>query len=74
MINDYENGAFEIFWSSKTIPLGLNHKHLPEMKYILKNKQSPIFTPNVGNFKQGMLVMSYIEKEYEKSNKPWKSL
>lgn len=36
--------------------LGLGHKHLPEiMKYGQINK-TPIFTPAVGNFAQGMLV------------------
>src|SRR5574344_584529 len=43
--------------------LGKNHKLIPEMKYILKTNKAPIFTPSVGNFKQGMLVMSYIEKK-----------
>lgn len=63
MINDYENGDFEIFGAQRPYALGLNHKHLPEMKYILKTNKAPIFTPSVGNFKQGMLVMSYIEKK-----------
>jgi N-acetyl-gamma-glutamyl-phosphate reductase len=55
MINDYENGDFEIFGAQRPYALGLNHKHLPEMKYILKTNKAPIFTPSVGNFKQGML-------------------
>ncbi|MEN5386912.1 N-acetyl-gamma-glutamyl-phosphate reductase [Aliarcobacter skirrowii] len=62
MINDYENGSFENIGAQRPYALGLNHKHLPEMKYVLKIKKAPIFTPSVGNFKQGMLVMSYIEK------------
>ncbi len=63
MINDYETGSFEVFGGQRPYALGLNHKHLPEMKYVLKINKAPIFTPSVGNFKQGMLVISYIEKE-----------
>ncbi|MBL3519082.1 N-acetyl-gamma-glutamyl-phosphate reductase [Arcobacter lanthieri] len=63
MINEYENGSFEVFGGQRPYALGLNHKHLPEMKYILKINKAPIFTPSVGNFKQGMLVISYIEKK-----------
>lgn len=62
MINDYENDSFENIGAQRPYALGLNHKHLPEMKYVLKINKAPIFTPSVGNFKQGMLVMSYIEK------------
>ena len=39
------------------------------MKYILKTNKAPIFTPSVGNFKQGMLVISYIEKKSMKKAK-----
>ncbi|RXJ96649.1 N-acetyl-gamma-glutamyl-phosphate reductase [Arcobacter sp. AHV-9/2010] len=62
MINDYENGDFNTIGAQRPYALGLNHKHLPEMKYVLKINKAPIFTPSVGNFKQGMLVISYIEK------------
>ena len=63
MISDYENGDFEIIGGQRPYALNLNHKHLPEMKHVLKLKKAPIFTPSVGNFKQGMLVISYLEKE-----------
>jgi N-acetyl-gamma-glutamyl-phosphate reductase len=43
--------------------LNLEHKHLPEMKYILGLNYPPLFTPSVGNFSQGMLVMSYLIKD-----------
>ena len=33
-----------------------------EMKYILGLEYPPLFTPSVGNFYQGMLVMSYLIK------------
>lgn len=63
MINDYKNGDFEVFGGQRPYALGLNHKHLPEMKYVLKLNEAPIFTPSVGNFEQGMLVMSYLDKK-----------
>jgi N-acetyl-gamma-glutamyl-phosphate reductase len=36
--------------------LKLAHKHLPEMQKYTGITHEPIFTPSVGNFKQGMLV------------------
>lgn len=51
------------FQSQRPYALNLDHKHLPEMKYILDLDTPPLFTPSVGNFKQGMLVMSYLVKE-----------
>ncbi len=53
MIEDYEGGrapAFELY------ALGLSHKHLPEILKYTGLTRRPIFTPSVGNFRQGMLV------------------
>ncbi len=53
MIEDYEAGrapAFELY------ALGLKHKHLPEIMKYTGLSRRPIFTPSVGNFRQGMLV------------------
>ncbi len=53
MIEDYEAGrapAFELY------ALGLSHKHLPEILKYTGLTRRPIFTPSVGNFRQGMLV------------------
>ncbi|MEY4652217.1 MAG: hypothetical protein RI884_798 [Pseudomonadota bacterium] len=53
MIEDYEAGrapAFELYG------LGLAHKHLPEIMKYTGLTRRPIFTPSVGNFRQGMLV------------------
>ncbi len=36
--------------------LKLAHKHLPEMQKYTGLTRAPLFTPSVGNFKQGMLV------------------
>ena len=43
-------------FSTRPYALGLNHKHLPEMKYICGLEQKPQFYPIVGNFNRGMLV------------------
>ena len=53
MIEDYEGGrapAYELY------ALGLSHKHLPEILKYTGLTRRPIFTPSVGNFRQGMLV------------------
>jgi N-acetyl-gamma-glutamyl-phosphate reductase len=43
---------------TKFIAYGLNlsHKHLPEMQKYTGLTHAPLFTPSVGNFKQGMLL------------------
>ena len=65
---DYENGKFEDIGGQRPYGLALNHKHLPEMKYVLELEEAPLFTPSVGNFKQGMLVMSYlVKKDFKKA-------
>jgi N-acetyl-gamma-glutamyl-phosphate reductase len=53
MIEAYETGkapAFELYG------LGLEHKHIPEIQLYSGLTARPIFTPSVGNFRQGMLV------------------
>lgn len=53
MIEAYEKGEaapFELY------ALGLSHKHLPEIMKYTGLARRPIFTPSVGNFRQGMLV------------------
>ena len=53
MIEAYEAGtapAYELY------ALGLKHKHLPEIMKYTGLTRRPIFTPSVGNFRQGMLV------------------
>ena len=53
MIEAYENGrapSFELYG------LGLQHKHLPEIELYSGLSAKPIFTPSVGNFRQGMIV------------------
>ncbi len=53
MIEAYESGrapAFELYG------LALEHKHMPEIEVYSGLTRRPIFTPSVGNFRQGMLV------------------
>ena len=53
MIEAYEQGlapAFELY------ALGLKHKHIPEIMRYTGLTRRPLFTPSVGNFRQGMLV------------------
>lgn len=63
MIETYENpDNFDMVGSQRPYALTLNHKHLPEMQHVLGLETPPLFTPSVGHFKQGMLVMSYLVK------------
>jgi N-acetyl-gamma-glutamyl-phosphate reductase len=53
MIEAYESGrapAFELYG------LTLEHKHMPEIQLYSRLTARPIFSPSVGNFRQGMLV------------------
>jgi N-acetyl-gamma-glutamyl-phosphate reductase len=53
MIEAYETGkapAFEFYG------LKLEHKHMPEIQLYSGLTARPVFTPSVGNFRQGMLV------------------
>ncbi len=53
MIEDYEAGTAPLY---QVYGLNLQHKHLPEIMRYTGLTRRPIFTPSVGNFKQGMLV------------------
>ncbi len=64
LIDIYEDMQnYEKVDSQRPYALNLDHKHLPEMQYVLGLETPPLFTPSVGNFKQGMLVMSYLIKD-----------
>jgi len=58
MIASYEQPPTlpESMKSPRFYALGLQHKHLPEMKTISGLVHAPLFTPIVGNFAQGMVV------------------
>ncbi|WP_243746424.1 N-acetyl-gamma-glutamyl-phosphate reductase [Zavarzinia compransoris] len=53
MIEAYEAGTaprFELYG------LGLEHKHVPEIRQYSGLERRPVFVPSVGDFRQGMLV------------------
>jgi len=45
--------------SPRAYSLGLNHKHLPEMRVHAGLEHEPIFTPVVGDFYNGLAVTTY---------------
>ena len=53
MIEAHEAGTAALF---EIYGLNLKHKHLPEIMKYTGLTRRPVFTPSVGNFKQGMLV------------------
>lgn len=53
MIENYETGKAPPY---QIYGLNLKHKHLPEIMKYTGLTRRPVFTPSVGNFKQGMLV------------------
>ena len=53
MIEAYEAGTAPLY---EIYGLNLKHKHLPEIMTYTGLTRRPVFTPSVGNFKQGMLV------------------
>ncbi len=64
LIDIYEDSKnFAKINAQRPYALNLDHKHLPEMQYVLRLETAPLFTPSVGNFRQGMLVMSYLIKD-----------
>jgi N-acetyl-gamma-glutamyl-phosphate reductase len=56
MIADYKAAGSS---ANEFMPYGLTfaHKHLPEMQAYAKLSRTPLFTPAVGNFAQGMLTL-----------------
>ena len=47
----------ESLWHVRPYALGLEHKHLPEMARYAGIDRAPVFSPMVGHFAQGMLIM-----------------
>ena len=56
MIADYEAAGED---GNEFMPYGLTfkHKHIPELQRYAKLDRTPLFTPAVGNFAQGMITM-----------------
>jgi N-acetyl-gamma-glutamyl-phosphate reductase len=53
MIEAYETGRAPVF---ELYGLKLEHKHMPEIQLYSGLAARPVFTPSVGNFRQGILV------------------
>ncbi len=49
--------------SPRLYALGLHHKHLPEMAFYNDLTRPPLFTPMVGPYRQGMLVLLPLRRE-----------
>ncbi len=60
MIDDYESAGASI---SRYSPYGLtlDHKHMPELQRYSGLTARPLFTPAVGAFAQGMMVMTTLQ-------------
>lgn len=43
-------------WPARAYGLGLNHKHLPEMRAYAGTTRAPLFAPTVGHYHSGMIV------------------
>lgn len=56
MIAEFEAGGNPRLESPRPYALGLEHKHLPEMRVQAGLAQAPIFNPIVGNFLKGLAV------------------
>jgi N-acetyl-gamma-glutamyl-phosphate reductase len=59
MIAEYEQGRPEL-QSPRPYALGLQHKHLPEMRVHGRLDRAPVFTPIVANFYKGLAVTTYL--------------
>lgn len=54
MINEYENSLDPLLKAPRLYGLNQNHKHLKEMTYVCGLERSPIFTPIVAPYLEGM--------------------
>lgn len=65
MIGQYENTRRDdpVLKSPRLYALGLHHKHLPEMQAYNRLEKPPLFTPMVGPYRQGMLVLLPLRRE-----------
>lgn len=65
MIEQYEDTRKDdaALKSPRLYALGLHHKHLPEMQAVNGLVKPPLFTPMVGPYRQGMLVLLPLRRE-----------
>ncbi|MGI4812564.1 MAG: N-acetyl-gamma-glutamyl-phosphate reductase [Janthinobacterium lividum] len=64
MIADYEGQQDGKLNSPRPYALGLDHKHLPEMKVHAGLAMPPVFVPVVANFLQGLAVTVYLQTSH----------
>lgn len=64
-----EEGSIEKLWPYRPYALKLEHKHLPEMKHYAGLSHNPLFSPAVGQFYQGMLVMVPLLRRFFRKNR-----
>ena len=56
LIAKAEAGDGTAEWPARAYGLGLNHKHLPEMRAYAGTRHPPLFAPTVGHYHSGMIV------------------
>jgi N-acetyl-gamma-glutamyl-phosphate reductase len=61
LIKSYVEGKPEVVTPPRPYALGLAHKHLPEMQFVVGLAHPPFFVPVLGNFYRGMLVSIPLE-------------
>jgi N-acetyl-gamma-glutamyl-phosphate reductase len=57
LIAAYRERGGEPGWAARPYGLTLAHKHVPEMRVFANLTEAPLFSPAVGNYYQGMIVM-----------------
>lgn len=70
MIEQYEHTRKDdaALKSPRLYALSLHHKHLPEMQAVNTLEKPPLFTPMVGPYRQGMLVLLPLRRELLSKN------
>lgn len=66
MIQEYEEQKSEALMAPRIYGLNRQHKHLPEMKKIAGLKKTPLFTPIVDDYYNGMLVSIQVARPVQK--------
>jgi N-acetyl-gamma-glutamyl-phosphate reductase len=57
LIAAYKDRGAEEGWSVRPYGLSLSHKHVPEMRVFANLIEAPVFSPIVGNYYKGMIVL-----------------
>jgi N-acetyl-gamma-glutamyl-phosphate reductase len=61
LIQSYREGKPEVVAPPRPYALGLEHKHIPEMRVVSGLQYAPLFVPVLGPFYRGMLVSIPLE-------------